>query len=119
MVTSETPSRERERIISMPSTPAIRSSTSWVMRDSTTLAAAPGYATSTETIGGSMAGYSRTGSEKKAMAPASTMMRLTTAANTGRLTETSERITGTSLRPPRRRRGPRWWISRAIPETRA
>ena len=42
MVMSDRPSRDEERIISMPSTPATRSSSIWVMRDSTTLAAAPG-----------------------------------------------------------------------------
>ena len=42
MLTDEEPSLEFEDIVSMPSMPATASSIGWVMRVSTTLAAAPG-----------------------------------------------------------------------------
>jgi len=45
----------------------------------------------TDTIGGSIAGYSRTGRRKKAAMPSTTMSRLMTVAKTGRLIETSDR----------------------------
>ena len=72
--------------------PLMVSSTIWVTRVSTTAAAAQGYAVSTETTGGSISGYSLTGSRSKLIMPHTTSSRLKTVARTGRRMDTSERI---------------------------
>ncbi len=83
MLMSELPLRLRASIVSMPSMPARASSSTWVMRLSTTAAEAPVYSTSTETIGGSIAGSSRRVSRVKDISPSTTSSRLITTASTG------------------------------------
>ena len=63
-----------------------------VIRVSTTAAAAPGYMVSIETTGGSMFGYSRNGRRSNDTSPKATSSSDMTAASTGRVTETSDRI---------------------------
>ena len=74
----------------MPSTPAMRSSMIWVIRVSTTLADAPGYRVSIETIGASMSGYSRKGKRSNATSPKMTSISDRTDANTGRFMDVSD-----------------------------
>ncbi len=48
-----------DSMVATPSIPDSASSSTWVIRVSTTAADAPGYSTDTETTGGSIAGSSR------------------------------------------------------------
>ena len=82
-----------DSIVSTPSMPASASSSTCVMRVSTTAADAPGYSTETETIGGSIAGSSRSVRRVNAIRPSTTSSRLITVAKTGRRIERSDRTT--------------------------
>ena len=74
--------------------PLTASSSTWVMRDSTTAADAPVYVVVTDTTGGSMFGNSRSGSRVKAIVPSTISSRLATVARTGRRIDRSEMTTG-------------------------
>lgn len=87
---SEEPLRLRASMVSMPSMPASASSSTWVMRLSTTAADAPVYSTSTDTIGGSIAGNSRKVSRVNDITPSTISSRLITTAITGRVMDRSE-----------------------------
>ena len=77
-------------MVCRPAMPASWSSSTSVIRVSTTLAAAPIYWVWTETTGGSTSGYSRTDRPKKPTIPTTATSIATTAAKTGRFTERSE-----------------------------
>src|SRR5688572_5665447 len=102
IVTDATPLRLRDSTVSMPSMPATASSSTCVIRVSTTAADAPGYATCTDTIGGSMFGSSRSVSRVNAMMPTTTSSRLITVAKTGRRIDRSERLIASARRGRRR-----------------
>ncbi len=92
IVTLDSPSTDDDSINSMPSIPEMRSSIISVMRVSTIFAGAPGYSTSTVTIGGSISGYSRRDKRSYETKPKATNNSEMTLANTGRFIETSDSI---------------------------
>src|SRR5512140_747863 len=73
-----------EDIVFTPWRVANCSSRMLVISVSTTLGLAPRYVVTTEMIGGSMSGYSRTGSRRNEMTPNRRIVTLITVANTGR-----------------------------------
>jgi hypothetical protein len=81
--------RETELMISMPSMPAIESSSGLVTVDSITSDEAPVSRVLTLTTGSSMRGYSRTSSSENETMPISTSSIDITAAKTGRRIEVS------------------------------
>src|SRR6185503_9963252 len=83
-----------EVITSTPSMPERDSSSGCVIWLSITSALAPRNVVSTETVGSSMLGYSRTERRWNAMRPTSSTTRLITVAKTGRLMVSSEIFIG-------------------------
>src|SRR5690625_404216 len=90
MVIWERAARLLELMAVMPAMPATLSSSSWVTRAATTAAEAPMYSVRTDTMGGSMSGYSRRVRRSKATLPKTTSSRLMTMAKTGRRTAVSD-----------------------------
>ena len=82
--------RLREVITFTPSMPANWSSSGLVTCDSITSGEAPLYVVSTDTMGSSILGYSRTVRREYEIRPISTMISDRTDANTGRLIQVSE-----------------------------
>ena len=89
-----TSSRLCDLMVLMPSMPDSASSIGVVITLSTTCAVAPLYTVRTDTMGGSIFGYSRTDRRSNEMMPSSTIIKLITVASTGRLIEMSDRTKG-------------------------
>lgn len=88
----EASSRLIERISRTSSMPDGLSSMIFVTSRSTTSAGAPRWMMETDITGGSMSGYSRTGSTRAAPRPIAMSSRLPQAASTGRVTERSRKL---------------------------